>query len=219
MTLVSSPDGQWVAVRRGREVSLHAAGAGPAVGQLSLDGEDVDLALVGPPSLLVVITRHDAGTTATLHQPPYLETVARTDFETRFSLAAITGPRTALVSADSKQVTLVRAAGRSLTAQALSIGGPVELAVGLDRNQVMLSILRKLEVWDAVSGRPLLRLQLQLPPPPRTVGAALGHLWATRSGSDEVFFRTRSIPADRRASISSAAPTVNLPPASSHVVS
>jgi hypothetical protein len=38
-----------------------------------------------------------------------------------------------------------------------------------------------------VSGRPLRKLALELPPPPRTVGAAAGHIWVTRPGSDEVF--------------------------------
>ena len=32
--------------------------------------------------------------------------------------------------------------------------------VGLERNQFLLGLLKKLEVWDAVSGRPLLRLHL-----------------------------------------------------------
>jgi len=33
----------------------------------------------------------------------------------------------------------------------------------------------------------LRKLALELPPPPRTIGAAAGHLWVTRPGSDEVF--------------------------------
>ena len=187
MTLVSSPDGQWVAARRGKDVVLLAAGHAPPVGQLALEHDDVDLALVGPPVVLVAVSRHADGTTVVLHQPPYLDAVARLDLEAPYHLAAITGPRMALVSSDAKQATIVRAAGRALSAQAISVGGPVELSVGLDRNQLLFAILRKLEVWDAVSGRPLLRLQLQLPPPPRTVGAAAGHLWTTRPDSDEIF--------------------------------
>ena len=102
-------------------------------------------------------------------------------------LAAVSGQRLVLLSTDHKKVQIVRGAGRSLAPQTVDPRGPVEFAVGLERNQVLLGLLRKLEVWDAVSGRPLLRLQLQLPPPPRTVGAAQGHLWVTRPGSDEVF--------------------------------
>ena len=187
MTLVSSPDGQWVAARRGKDVVLLASGHAPPVGQLALEHDDVDLALVGPPVVLVAVSRHADGTTVVLHQPPYLDAVARLDLEAPYHLAAITGPRMALVSKDAKQVTIVRAAGRALSAQAISVGGPVELSVGLDRNQLLFAILRKLEVWDAVSGRPLLRLQLQLPPPPRSVGGAAGHLWTTRPDSDEIF--------------------------------
>jgi hypothetical protein len=183
--IYTSPDGQWAAVRRGREVVLLAGGSGPPVGKLELDTDDADLAIIGPPSVLVAVTRGEPK--IVLYQPPYLEGVARLDLETPMRLAAITGPRIALVSLDGKQVTVVRAAGRALSASSIDAGSVVEFAVGLDRNQLLLGLLRKLEVWDAVSARPLLRLQLQLPPPPRNVGAAQGHLWVTRPGSDEVF--------------------------------
>ncbi|MDB4958346.1 MAG: hypothetical protein JWO36_5915 [Myxococcales bacterium] len=185
--LVTSPDGQWVAVRRGREVLLLAAGAPPAVGQITLDSDDVDLALVGPPGGLVVITRHAAITAITLHQPPLLEVVARLESETIVRLVAVSGPRLVMLSADNKHVTILRAVGRALSTQTIDVGGPVEFAVGLDRNQVLFGLQRKLETWDLVSGRPMLRLQLQLPPAPRTIGTAAGHLWVTRPGSDEVF--------------------------------
>lgn len=184
--IATSLDGQWATVRRGRDVVLLASGAAPAVGQLTLDADDVDLALVGPPTVLAVISRAPEAKVV-LHQPPYLDAVARHDLETPMKLAAVTGQRLVLVSADGKQVAIVRAAGRALAAVPIDVGSPVEFAVGLERNQVLFGLLRKLEVWDAVSARPLLRLQLQLPPPPRNVGAAQGHLWVTRPGSDEVF--------------------------------
>lgn len=184
--IATSADGQWAAIRRGREVSVLASGAGAPVGVLELDGDDADLALVGPPDVLVVVAR-DGGPRATLHQPPYLDAVARLDLDEPMRLAATTGPRFALVSAGGKQVTFVRVAGRALSSQVIDAGSPAEFVVGLERNQFLLGLLRKLEVWDAVSGRPLLRLQLQLPPLPRTVGAAQGHLWATRPGTDEVY--------------------------------
>src|ERR1041384_2699311 len=79
-----------------------------------------------------------------------------------------------------------RIAGRALSAQPIDPASAVEFAVGLERNQVLFSLFRKLEAWDAVSGRPLLRMQLALPPAPRIVGPAHGHVWATRSGSDEI---------------------------------
>src|SRR5262245_54275407 len=152
---------------------------------LGLEADDVDLALVGPPNVLVALTR-DAAPRLVLHQPPYLEAVARLDLDGPMRIAASTGPRMALVSPDGKQLLFVRAAGRSLAAQPIEPGGAVDFAVGLERNQLLIGLARKLEVWDAVSGRPLLRLQLQLPAPPRTVGAAHGHVWCTRPGSDEV---------------------------------
>jgi hypothetical protein len=185
--LSTSLDGQWAIVRRGREVVLLAGGAAPPVGRLELEDEDVDLALVGPPGVLAAVSRGPAGAKVVLHQPPYLDAVARLDLDAPMKLAAVTGPRLVLVSPDGKAVQIVRAAGRALASQALDVGSPVEFAVGLERNQVLFGLMRKLEVWDAVSARPLLRLQLQLPPPPRTVGAAHGHLWVTRPGSDEVF--------------------------------
>jgi hypothetical protein len=184
--LVTSPDGQWAAARRGRTVTLLAAGAAPPVGQFELDGDDVELAFVGPPNVLIAVTR-DTGTKVVLHQPPYLEAVARHDVDGPARIAAITGPRIALVSNDGKQVTILRAAARALATHTLDVGSPVEFAVGIDKNQIVFGLMRKLEVWDAVSGRPMLRLQLQLPPPPRIVGAATGHIWATRPNSDELY--------------------------------
>ncbi|HEY1548203.1 MAG TPA: hypothetical protein VGG28_10295, partial [Kofleriaceae bacterium] len=41
-------------------------------------------------------------------------------------------------------------------------------------------------LWDGVAGRPLVRLGLELAPPPRLVGAASGHLWVVRPGTDEI---------------------------------
>ena len=185
--IVTSPDGQWAAVRRDRVIALHAGGAGAVVGRLELTSDDAELAMVGPPNVLAVVTRGAERTTLTLHQPPFLEQVATLELEPAARLVAVTGTRLVLAVPGAKQVAVVRAAGRALTSQTLDLGAPLELAVGLDKNQVLFSLPRKLEVWDAVSGRPLLRPQLQLPPPPRAIGAAAGHLWATRPGSDEVY--------------------------------
>ena len=182
----TSLDGLWATVRRGRDVTLLERGAAPALGQLTLESDDADVALVGTPGVVIVVSR-EPECKVTLHQPPYLDAAARIDLDGPMKLATVTGPRAVLVSPDGKRVQIVRTAQRALAAAPLELGLPVELAVGLERNQVLFSLPRKLEVWDAVSSRPLLRLQLQLPPPPRTVGAAQGHLWATRHGSDEVF--------------------------------
>jgi len=183
--ITTSLDGQWALVRRGREALLLASGCAPVVGRHELDSDDVELAFVGPPTVAVAIARAPEPKVVLL-QVPGLEPMARLELERPMKLAAITGPRFALVADDAKSAVIVRAAGRGLSSQSVDLGSPLELAVGLERNQLLFSLLRKLEVWDAVSGRPLLRLSLQLPPPPRTVGAAQGHLWCTRPGSDEV---------------------------------
>jgi hypothetical protein len=122
-----------------------------------------------------------------LYSLPYLEAAARIDLDIDARIAAVSGPRFAVVGADGKQVAIVRSAGRALATQKIEVAGSIEFIVGLERNQMLFGLPRKLEVWDAVSGRPLLRAQFQLPPPPRQLGAAAGHLWATTTGSDELF--------------------------------
>lgn len=184
--ITTSLDGAWAAARRGREVLLLERGLAPAVGKLALESDDLDLTMIGAPSALLVVARGSAPR-VTMYQLPEMEAAARIDLPVPMRLAALAGPRAVLLSLDGKKVLVVRTAPRALAAAPIDPGGVVELAVGLERNQVMFSLPKKLEVWDAVSSRPLLRLQIQLPPPPRTVGSAQGHLWATRSGSDEVF--------------------------------
>src|SRR5690606_7830030 len=112
----------------------------------------------------------------TLYTTPELEAAARLELDTPAKLAAITGPRVAVLSPDSMRAAIVRWAGRALASHKLELAGPIEFAVGLERNQLLLGLPRKLEVWDAVTGRPLLRAQFQLPPAPRIVGTAAGHL-------------------------------------------
>ena len=187
----TSPDGQWIATRRGRDLALIATSAselhgGPGrIATAELPPGDVDVAFVG--SQLTCVSRGDDGTRILLYEPPTLEITARHELEAPARLACVIGGRMALIGSDGKQVTIVRVAPRAVATQALDAIGAVEFAVGLEKNQVLLSILKKLEVWDAMSGRPVLRLQLQLPPPPRLVGSAQGHLWVVRPGSDEVF--------------------------------
>ena len=189
--LWTSPDGQWIATRRGRDLTLIATAAselygGPGpIATAELPAGEAELAFVGPQ--LACVSRASDGARVLLYEPPTLEISARHELEAPVRLACVIGGRMALVGSDGKQVTIVRVAPRALAAQTLDAVGVVEFAVGLEKNQVLLSVLKKLEVWDAMSGRPVLRLQLQLPPPPRTVGAAQGHLWAVRPGSDEVF--------------------------------
>ncbi|MCW5808920.1 MAG: hypothetical protein KIT31_41595, partial [Deltaproteobacteria bacterium] len=183
--ILASPDGLWLAIRAGRMLELFAATGGTTpVARIELERDDVDLTFVGTPSSLVAVF-HDPPRLV-LFSPPQLETVARLDLPAPAKLVASTGSRLALVSPDGKQLTVARATGKGLAAAPLDPGSPVEVAVGLEKNQLLLALYKKLQVWDAVSGRPQLNLALQLPPPPRLVGAAQGHLWAVRTGTDEV---------------------------------
>jgi hypothetical protein len=179
--LATSPDGQWVIARHGRVVAVLAGGLAPPIGRFELDVDAAELALVGPPSAAVAI----AGRRVSVHELPSGTAVAGLELEAPAKLAAITGPRIALCRGDG-HVTIVREAGRAIAHQLIDLGAPIELAVGLDKNQILFGTLRKLEVWDAVSGRPLRKLSLPIPPPPCAVGAAAGHLWASRPGGEEL---------------------------------
>ena len=185
-TLATSPDGQWTAAREDRQLTLFQ-GVSSQVGHLELATNDVDVALVGPPAALVVLTREGSGGSIVLYTTPYLEGAARVDLDSPARVVAMTGPRLAVMSPDGKGFAIVRTAGRALSTQKIDVGGVIEFVVGLERNQLLVGMAKKLEVWDAVSGRPLLRAQFQLPPPPRMLGSAAGHLWAATTGSEEVF--------------------------------
>lgn len=186
LSLATSLDGQWAVARDGRELTLFA-GATAAAAKLELDNDDVDVVLVGPPTALVLVSRNEKRGAVTLYSPPNFELMARLDLDSAAKLVAVTGPRLALLTPDGKQCQVIRSAGRALAAQKLETSGPIEFVVGLERNQLMLGLLKKVEVWDAVSGRPLLRPQFQLPPPPRVLGTAAGHMWAMHQGADEIF--------------------------------
>lgn len=184
-SLTSSLDGQWVAIHRGYDISLLAGGAGPAAAQVDIGSEDADVTFVGSPTMLAVVARNVAPRVM-LYAPPNLEVVGRHDLDLPMRIGAVTGSRIALVSADGKKLVIVRVAAGALAAQTIDLDSPLEFIVGLDKHQLLLGLQRKLEVWDATTGRPLLRMQLQLPPPPRTVGAAQGHIWVTRPNADDV---------------------------------
>lgn len=187
-SLTTGPDAEWVLTRSDRELALLAAGAGPTVGTFTLAGDDVDLAIIhGPPNVILAATRHDSSTEIALHQPPDLDVAAKLALPTPSRIAALCAGRIIMLSTDQREMTIVRAAGHGLSAHAVDLKGePIEFVVGLERNQLVVSRHRKLEVWDAASGRPLRKLALDLPPPPRTIGVASGILWAIRPNTDEV---------------------------------
>lgn len=188
-SLTTGPDAEWVVLRSDRELALLAAGTGPVAGTFSLPGDDVDLALIhGPPNVVLAAARDGASTELTLHVPPELDVAARLSLPTPSRIATVCAGRVIMLSTDHRDMTIVRAAGHGLSAHAVDLQRePIEFVVGLERNQLVVSRHRKLEVWDAASGRPLRKLALDLPPPPRTVGVASGNLWVVRPNTDEVF--------------------------------
>jgi hypothetical protein len=181
--LATSPGGRWTIARDGRELLLFGQDRRR---RFELDCDDVDLMFVSPDSL-IEIARDGGRTRVHLREMPMLETVARLELDLPVWLRAMTGPRLALVAADNQHVAIVRVAPRALGQQALDVGVPFEFVVGLERDQLLFALPKELKVWDAVSGRPLLKLALPLPPAPRNVGTAAGHLWAVRKGGEDVF--------------------------------
>ena len=184
-SLAAAPDGHWVAIRNGTEITLLPEGVAPPAGRVDIGSTDADIAFVGPPAIVIAVVRNVAPRVM-LYQTPSLEVIARHDLDQPMRIAAVTGPRVALLSNDHKRLVIVRVAASALAAQTINLDGPADFIVGLDKQQLLISIQRRLEIWDAASGRPSMRMQLQLPPPPRTVGAAQGHIWVTRPSADDV---------------------------------
>lgn len=195
--LAVSFDGQWAIRRSGREVALYSlAGtlAGPRK-KFALPDESDALVWVGPPAVLArVSTKHaPVPTRVELLSASDLAPVAKLDLDTPLALAAVTGPRLVLVGPDVQgaqtKVVVVRTAGTGLAAQPLDVNGvPVEHVVGLPQNQALFVLRRDaLAIYDATVSRPLARPQFPLPPPPRTLGNSLAHLWVTHASTPEVF--------------------------------
>jgi hypothetical protein len=196
-SLATSLDGHWALRRIGLRAAWLARGAEPAVGDIELDrpsdANDLDLALVGPPTALVVATRVGTTTRIALYEPPpaeeppRFEPTARLELDGRLRLVAATGPRLAFAGPDHQHVRVVRAAPHALAHQTIDLGLPFDVATGMPRDQLMFALPKEVKVWDAVSGKPLMKLALALPPPPRIVGTAAGHVWAMKPAGTEVF--------------------------------
>lgn len=195
--LAASFDGQWAIRRRGREVALYSLADTLAAPEkkITLPDDNDSIVWVGPPTVLARVSNAHVPvpTRVELLSAPDLTPVAKLDLDAKVSLAAVTGPRLALVGPDVQgaltKVVVVRTAGTGLAAQPLDVNGvPVEEVVGVAPSQ-LLFVLRKdaMQLYDAVSSRPLGKPALPLPPPPRTIGNALGHAWATHASASDVF--------------------------------
>jgi hypothetical protein len=192
IAIATSPDGQWVAVKQGAKLTLYTIG-GQVSGTATLSSADADLAIVGPPIGVVAVERNGAGDggvggeTAVIGLAvPGLGETARFAMSGAHELAAVTGPRLALVGRSNRSLAVLRAAGRAFMSQPCDPGGAIELIAGLERNQLLVVLPKRMEVWDAVSCRPVLRPTFTLPPAPRRIGSLAGHVWAYRPGTNEV---------------------------------
>lgn len=195
LSLLTSPDGQWCAVRRGKQTAwypLTGEALDEPAARVELPDAASELVLLGPATataatlMALTITRAGETTALGLLQSPRFERIAELGVAGRWRPAAITGSRAALVAEDARSCTVVRAAGRSLVAQLIDPAGLIDHVLPMDRQQLAIATNRKLELWDAVALRPLTRLQLQLPPPPRVVGVAAGHWWVLRPEQQQI---------------------------------
>lgn len=186
--LATSADGQWAVTRVGTTLAVVERPVDPLLehpplASVELASEDVDLAIVLPGGVVVVERRPQ--TRVLLLSLPELETVAAIELDASYKISAITGSRVVL-GGNGPRCVILRIAARALGPTAIE-PGVFDFVAGMEGHQLVFGLPKKLEVWDAVSARPMLRMQLQLPPPPRVVGTALGHLFVTRPGSDEVY--------------------------------
>lgn len=187
--IATSPDGQWIAVRQGRELRLYTL-AGDESGAATLATAEADVAIVGPPITAIAIERTDDETALAALAVPGLGETARVTVDGAQELAATTGPRLALLARKNRGLAVLRTSGRAFMSQVCDPGAPVELLAGLDRNQFLVVLPKRLEIWDAVSCRPVLRPAFALPPAPRAIGACAGHVWCHQIGGRElVLFR------------------------------
>jgi hypothetical protein len=183
--IATSPDGQWIAVRQGEALRLYST-AGAEAGAATLATADADIAIVGPPTSVIVVERRDDATSVAGLSVPGLGETVRVTVDGAHELAATTGPRLALIARGNRSLAILRASGRAFMSQGCDPGGPVELVAGLDRNQLLVVLAKRLEIWDAVSCRPQFRPSFALPPAPRVLGACAGHAWSYAIGGTEL---------------------------------
>jgi hypothetical protein len=193
--LAASFDGQWAIQRRGRDVSLYSLSGSLAAPKkkLSLPDENDAIVWVGPPMVLARVSNAHAPVPTRIELiGADLTPLAKLDLDAKLSLAGVSGSRLALVGPELQgaltKVVLVRTAGSGLAAQPCDVNGvPVEHVVGVPDQ--FLIVMRKdaQQLHDATSGRALTRPQLPLPPQPRTLGNAYGHVWATHASTPDIF--------------------------------
>ncbi len=178
-------DPDWVVVQRDQIFSLLDANNVMA-GELELHDVAAELPILFCNGS-VLVTQHNAeATTVTALTIPNLTLSAQLQLPGRWMPRCVTGQRIALLAESGLKIAIVRVAARALAVIEFDIGAPAEFVLGLDKHQVVVGAGKKLETFDALTGRPMMRVNVTLPPAPRHVGAAQGHLWITRPGSDSL---------------------------------
>lgn len=178
-------DPKWVVVQRGHVFSLLDA-ANVVVGEIELRSVAAEVPILFCNGS-VLVTQHDAdATTVTALTIPSLTPSAQLQLPGRWMPKCVTGQRMALLAESGLKIAIVRVATRALAVIEFEVGAPAEFVVALDKQQILVGSGKKLEAIDALTGRPMMRVNVTLPPAPRQVGSAQGHLWIARPGSDSL---------------------------------
>lgn len=178
-------DPEWAVVQRDQIFSLFDA-TNTVVGELELQHVAAELPILFCNGHVLAI-QHDAETTTvTALTIPNLTPSAQLQLPGRWLPKCVTGQRIALLAESGLKIAIVRVAARALAVIEFDIGAPAEFVLALDKQQILVGSGKKLEAFDALTGRPMMRVNVNLPAAPRNVGSAQGHLWITRPGADSL---------------------------------
>lgn len=180
-----SGDPEWVVVQRGDAFTL-LDNNNHAHGDLELPHRAPGAAILFCHGHVLVAQVIQDQTTISALAIPGLAVVAQLQLPGTWSMRCVTGQRVVLVAANDQRVALIRVATKALSVIEFELGAPAEFVVPLEKQQILIGAGKKLEAYDALTGRPTMRVNVALPPAPRMLGVAQGHLWITRAGSDSL---------------------------------
>lgn len=180
-----SGDPEWVVVQRGDTFTL-LDNLNQAHGDLELPHRAPGATMLFCNGSIVVAQTIDDQTTISALSIPGLAVAAQLPLPGTWSMCCVTGQRVALLAANGQRVALIRVASKALSLIEFELGAPAEFVLPLEKQQILIGTGKKLEAYDALTGRPTMRVNVALPPAPRTLGTAQGHLWITRPGSDSL---------------------------------
>jgi hypothetical protein len=177
-------DPQWIAVVRDCRVTLVEA-ATQAGSEVQIP-DLLDAPMFFCENHLIVTSRFGNDTKVTSLAVPGLATMAELVLPGTWQPMCISGQRVALLSDDRLHVAIVRVASRSLGLAQFHVPMPIEFVVPLDRQLIMIGTAKKIEAWDPVTCIASTKYNFGLPPAPRTIGSAQGHVWVTRPSCDVI---------------------------------